>query len=130
MAVDITPPLSADAQNIESYGPNRFKISGHTYEGPVLVFPHKVVPWNIGSITELTLDSFQAVFDVDPDVEVLLLGCGDKMMLIPSKLRQQLREKGTPPDFMETGAACRTYNILLGEGRLVAAALIALPAKT
>ncbi|WP_420547382.1 Mth938-like domain-containing protein [Curvivirga sp.] len=129
MAVDVTPPLEAGAKFIDSYGPNRFKITDEVFEGSVIVFPDKVVSWDVTDVAELTVESFQAVFDADPTVELLLLGCGEKMMLIPSSLRQALREKGTPPDFMDTGAACRTYNILLGEGRRVAAALIAMPAE-
>lgn len=127
MAVDVTPPIAADAKLIESYGPNRFRISEVNYQGSVIVFPDKIIPWDIQDVSQLTLESFSAVFEADPAIEVLLLGCGKQMTLIPAKLRQELRDKGTPPDFMDTGAASRTYNILLGEGRRVAAALIALP---
>jgi uncharacterized protein len=58
-------------------------------------------------------------------IELLLLGCGPRMALIPSTLRAALRAKGIVLEPMDTGAACRTYNVLAAEGRKVAAALIA-----
>lgn len=129
MSVDITPPLLAGAKVVDSYGPNRFKISEEAYEGSVIILPDRVIPWDMTNVSDLTAESFDPLFEADANIEVLILGCGEKMTLIPAKLRQALRDKGTPPDFMETGAACRTYNILLGEGRRVAAALIALPSE-
>ncbi|MGH6796969.1 MAG: MTH938/NDUFAF3 family protein, partial [Roseiarcus sp.] len=59
-------------------------------------------------------------------VEILLLGCGPRMAPVPPALRQGLRVAGIVVDAMDTGAACRTYNVLLSEDRRVAAALLAL----
>lgn len=61
----------------------------------------------------------------DPPVKVLLVGCGRRMTLLAPDLRKALRDAGLVVDVMDTGAACRTYNVLLGEKRPVAAALIA-----
>ena len=72
----------------------------------------------------LTLQSFDFVRSAEPAVEILLLGSGPKMGLLPSKLRRELRDAGIVVDVMETGAACRTYNVLLSEDRRVAAALL------
>ncbi|MDX1738167.1 MAG: Mth938-like domain-containing protein [Alphaproteobacteria bacterium] len=129
MAVDVTPPVADHAKYIDSYGPGRFKITDQPYEGSVIVFPDRVVSWDVSDPTKLTLDDFKPVLEATPPVELLILGCGEKMVLLPQSLRQQLRDKGLPPDFMDTGAAARTYNILLTEGRRVAAALIAMPVK-
>ena len=60
----------------------------------------------------------------DPPVELLLLGSGQKMQLLPGVLRRDLRSAGVVVEVMDTGAACRTYNILLAEARRVAAALL------
>jgi uncharacterized protein len=57
-------------------------------------------------------------------VNLLLIGCGPRMAMIPAALRASLRAKGVVIEPMDTGAACRTYNVLMAEGRLVAAALI------
>ena len=66
---------------------------------------------------------------VAPAVEFLVIGCGARAMLVPPALRQELRDAGLRLDAMDTGAACRTYNVLLAEDRRVAAALIPLPAE-
>lgn len=58
-------------------------------------------------------------------VDVCLLGAGPRLLPIPRALRTALKDAGVPTDPMDTGAACRTYNVLAGEGRAVAAALIA-----
>ena len=60
-------------------------------------------------------------------VELAIFGCGRELRPIPENLRQRLRACGVAVDTMSTGAACQTYNILLGEKRRVAAALIATP---
>ena len=75
---------------------------------------------------DLTLESLDPVKEADPAVEVLLLGVGSKNALVPSTLRKALRVAGIVLDAMDTGAACRTYNVLMAEDRRVAAALIAL----
>ena len=77
-----------------------------------------------GSFAELSVESFSVIRSAQPAVEILLLGSGPKMGLLPSKLRRELREAGIVVDVMETGAACRTYNVLLSEERRVAAALL------
>jgi len=59
------------------------------------------------------------------NVDLLLLGCGARMAMVPAALRQQLRDAGVVIEAMDTGAACRTYNVLMADGRRVAAALIA-----
>ena len=61
------------------------------------------------------------------EVEILLLGCGPRMAPVPRPLRETLRAAGIVIEAMDTGAACRTYNVLMSEGRRVAAALIAVP---
>ena len=57
-------------------------------------------------------------------IEILLIGCGRRMVPLPKVLREELRAAGIVADAMDTGAACRTYNILLAEDRRVAAALL------
>ena len=65
------------------------------------------------------------VLEAEPAVEILLIGTGSAMAPIPPALRALLRSRGIGCDGMDTGAACRTYNVLLAEGRRVAAVLIA-----
>ena len=79
--------------------------------------------WPVSSLGAATLDRFAPVV-ARGDVEILLLGCGRRMGIVPPALRQGLRASGIVVDAMDTGAACRTYNVLLAEERRVAAALI------
>ena len=122
--MDVTPLIPADRQFIDSYGPGTFRVSGTLNEGPLLVFPDRTQVWNATLFAELTLQNFDFVRFAEPAVEILLLGSGPKMGLLPSKLRRELRDAGIVVDVMETGAACRTYNVLLSEERRVAAALL------
>ena len=122
--MDVTPLIPADRQVIDAYGPGIFRVSGTLYEGPVLVFPDHTQQWETGGFAELSVESFSVIRGAEPAVEILLLGSGPKMGLLPSKLRRELREAGIVVDVMETGAACRTYNVLLSEERRVAAALL------
>lgn len=122
--VDITPIIPSGRQLLESYGEGRFRVSGILHEGSVLVLPDRTLPWPVTGMADVTAASF-APLEADRP-EILLLGCGAKMVLVPPALRTALRAHGMVVDAMDTGAACRTYNVLLAEGRRVAAALIAI----
>lgn len=129
--MDITPLIPEDRQVIDSYGPGRFQIAGIAYAGPILVFPNAVLEWDIGADADIftTMDpsSLRRVSQANPAVEVLLLGTGAKTEFVRPSLKASIKQAiGLVPDAMETGAACRTYNILLAEGRRVAAALLPL----
>jgi uncharacterized protein len=80
------------------------------------------VPWDVTGVGALTLDSFAPLRDLK--VDVCLLGCGARMERLPKALRDALKEQGLNVEPMDTGSACRTYNMLIAEGRKIAAALI------
>ena len=124
--MEITPEIPQGRQLIESYGPGRFRIAGATHAGSVLVFPEQTRAWPVTAMAALTLDSLSDVLAAVPPVEILLIGCGPRLLPVPGALRGALRAHGVGCDGMDTGAACRTFNVLLAEGRRVAAALIAL----
>lgn len=124
---NITPLIPAGRQVIDAYAAGRFRISGTLHEGSVIVFPERTVAWAIDSLDAVTLASLSAVTAADPLPELLLLGAGPRMEMPPPGLRAALRSAGLGFEIMDTGAACRTYNVLLAEGRRVAAALIVLP---
>ncbi len=122
---DISGLPEEGQQLINSYGEGGFRVSGVRYDGSVLVFPDRTQVWDIGSMDTLSAASLQPVLDAEPAVEILLIGCGASMAYIEDDIRRALREKGITIDAMDSGAAARTYNVLLLEGRRVAAALIA-----
>lgn len=71
------------------------------------------------------MELFGPILALGGKVDVCLIGCGRQLLPLPSALRAALKAAAVPHDLMDTGAACRTYNVLAGEGRAVAAALIA-----
>jgi uncharacterized protein len=127
--MDITPLVPAGRQIIESYGNGRFRVAGAVIAGSALVFPAHAEPWPVTGMAEVTADSLAPVLAAGRagEVEILLLGCGARMAPVPRGLREALRAAGIVVEAMDTGAACRTYNVLMSEGRRVAAALIAVP---
>ncbi len=125
--MDITPAVPEGSQVINGYGPGLFRIAGVVHDGSVLVLPNQTLPWAVTVFADIGVDGFEPILSASPSVDVLLLGCGATMMLPPPDLRAALRERGVVLEPMDTGAACRTFNVLLTEGRRAAAALIALP---
>lgn len=120
---DIMPQLSAGAQLVRSYGPAGFRIGQDTHAGHVLVLPVQTVAW----CGALTIEALAPLLSADPATEIIIIGTGKRHEIISPELKRALKERGVGLDTMDTGAACRTFNILLGEGRRVAAALV-LPA--
>ncbi len=123
--MDVTPIIPAERQVIQAYGDGRFRISGVVHEGSVTVLPERTFAWPAAAMAGLTLESLKNVLAAEPRVELLLVGCGREPAPIAAELRAALRARGIVVEAMDTGAACRTYNVLLAEGRRVAAALIA-----
>lgn len=110
---------------LTAYGDGGFRVSGQRIEGSILLFPDRTETWDIGAISDMTAQSLASLIAAAGDFEILLVGCGARIQPLPHAARDALGDAGINPDFMDTGAACRTYNVLAGEGRLVAAALIA-----
>ena len=121
--MDVTPLIPAGRQVIDSYGAYSFHVSGTGYDGAILVFPDRTESWGVAALADITTESLRPVME-HGGVEILLLGCGRRMQPVRPALRQALRQAGIVVDAMDTGAACRTYNILLAEERRVAAALL------
>jgi len=121
MSLDITPDVPKGRQIVKSYGDGGFDISGVAHDGSVLVFLDQTVTWS----GELNLEALRPVIDHPTKVEILVIGCGPKFVLPDEGLRKGLREHGIVLEWMDTAAACRTYNVLAIEDRVVAAALIA-----
>ncbi len=119
-------PDPAQVQYIRSYGPGRFSISDREWHQPVLVTPAGTHPWPVGRADELSLASLEALRAAATPTELLVLGCGPRAVFIPPGLRAELKAAGMGLEVVDTGSACRIYNVLLAEGRRVAAALIPL----
>lgn len=110
---------------IDSYGRGGFRFAGMSHRGSILILPSGVRAWGIAGATELTPSDFDPVFAEPEPIEVMLIGTGREIVLLPDEIRQRFREAAISVDPMQTGPAARTYNVLLAENRRVAAALIA-----
>jgi len=126
--MDITPLIPVGRQIVESYGEGRFRVSGRLFEGSVLVLTDRTVSWPVTDVASMTFESLGAVAEAAraEAIDLLLVGCGTRMAPIPREVRPAFRAIGVVMEPMDTGAACRTYNVLMAEGRRVAAALIAI----
>ncbi|MDB5591896.1 Mth938-like domain-containing protein [Enterovirga sp.] len=109
---------------IDSYGRGGFRFGGMSHRGSILILPSGISAWPVESAAGIDRASLRPVLDAD-DVEFLLIGTGPEIAILPERLRLPFRERGISVDTMATGAAARTYNVLLAENRRVAAALIA-----
>lgn len=123
--MDFTAHMAEGRQLIEGYGNGGFRVSGAVHHGSVLVFADRTLAWAVSDMAALSHESLAAVRQAAPRIEVLLLGCGAKAMPVPAALRESLRADGVVIEAMDTGAACRTFNLLIAEERRAAAALIA-----
>lgn len=119
-------PDPAQVQVIRTYGPGRFLISHREWSEPVVVMPTVTAPWAVSRAEDLSLDSLAALMAAAVPTELLVLGCGARAIFVPPALRSELKAAGLALEVVDTGSACRIYNVLLAEGRRVAAALIPL----
>ena len=110
---------------ITGYGNGGFRIGDRRHEGSLIVFPDVVMAWPVAGVPDVTPAALTEVVSRSARVDILLLGCGDASDVPTRDVRDFLRPHGIVVDAMTTGAACRTYNILVAEERLVAAALVA-----
>jgi uncharacterized protein len=121
--MDLAPVAGAGRQIIERYAASGFRVSGVIYHGPVLVFPDLTMLWDAANVSDVTWETLAPVIE-HGGVEILLLGLGRSTSAVPAVLRSALRAVRIALEAMDTGAACRTYNVLVAEERRVAAALI------
>jgi uncharacterized protein len=119
-------PDPAQVQVIRTYGPGHFLISDRDWREPVLVTPTATTAWPVGRAEELSAGNVAAVRAGSAPAELLIVGCGARAVLIAPAVRAELKAVGIALEVVDTGSACRIYNVLLAEGRWVAAALIPL----
>lgn len=127
--MDITPLIPEGRQVIDGYREDGFRIAGEWLSGSVLVLPAQTLDWSVERFEDIDADSFAQLQRLDEPVEILVLGCGAEFAFVAPKLKAAVKQRtGAVLEPMDTRAACRTYNVLLAEGRRVAAALLPLAA--
>lgn len=110
---------------IDAYGNGGFRFAEMSHRGSLLCLPTGMHAWAVSTPGEVTAGALAAVFAVADEIDVLLIGLGHDIAIIPRDLRQALRDRKVIVEAVSTGSAVRTYNVLLAEQRAVAAALIA-----
>jgi uncharacterized protein len=110
---------------IDAYGNGGFRFAGMSHRGSILCLPSGVYGWEPADRNALATGDFANLLAEAQDVEILLVGMGPDLKPLPAELRAALKDVRISADPMATGAAVRTYNVLLAEDRAVAAALIA-----
>ncbi|MFK7881183.1 Mth938-like domain-containing protein [Roseobacter sp.] len=106
-----------DAKPVEGYGQGFFRIGGEVFHGPVIAGPKGTVPWR-------GYDDRDPLLALKGEIDVLFVGTGSEITHLPTDLRDLLEEAGLGVEVMASPAACRTYNVLLSEGRRIALALL------
>jgi uncharacterized protein len=112
---------------IDAYGKGGFVFAGMSHRGSLLCLPDAIWAWPVTKPAEINEESLARVFEAANIIDTLILGSGTDVWIPPKDLREALRAVHIVLDPMQTGPAIRTYNIMIGERRRVAAALIAVP---
>jgi len=110
---------------IEAYGNGGFRFAEMSHRGSILALPSGIEAWAVAATAEITPQNLRRVIEEAPAIEILLVGTGDAMVPLSREARAALEAVGLVAELMATGAAVRTYNVLLSESRAVAAALVA-----
>lgn len=113
----LTEVTYGTAKAVEGYGPGFFRVAGHVLRGPCLITPWDAGPWG-------GLDDTAAPLSLLGRIDVLFVGTGTSIAHVPPAFREALEGQGIGVEVMSSPTAARTYNVLLGEGRRVAVALL------
>jgi|TARA_R110002072_G_scaffold36053_21_gene106198 uncharacterized protein len=114
-------------QLIESYGGGGFQVAGKRYQGSQILVLGEVLDWPVADLDEATAQNLRPLLNKAGDLELVLLGCGEKNRMLPPALSALFRDAGVALEGMDSANAVKTFNLLANEGRKVAAALIAQP---
>jgi uncharacterized protein len=110
---------------IDAYGNGGFRFGDMSHQGSLLILPSGIRAWSAKYVADINLETFAPVFEEGGELGLLLVGTGLNIAPLSLILKETLRGKNIAFDVMQSGAAARTYNILLAENRKVSAALLA-----
>ncbi len=110
---------------IGGYGGGGFEVGGARHRGSILILRDRVQPWPVMTASEIDETALQPILQGSDGLEILLIGGGERGLALPPGLRRTLRDHGLGVEAMATAAACRSFNVLVMEGRAAAAALVA-----
>lgn len=119
------PGYLPEQVEIDAYGNGGFRFADMSHRGSLLCLPSGLHAWKVEEGQKLGPDDFAQVMAEAEKIEFLLVGTGSDIKPLSAELKALFRNAAMNSDPMSTGAAVRTYNIMLAEKRPVAAALIA-----
>ncbi|MEL6751216.1 MAG: MTH938/NDUFAF3 family protein [Pseudomonadota bacterium] len=123
-ALSLEPAHFPGRAPLDSYGNGGFRFADMSHRGSIFCLPSGIHAWAPTEPADLTVDAFGPVFE-EEGTEVLLVGTGADLVPLPDALIEKCQQRGIRAEPMSTGAAARTFNVLLSEGRAVSAALLA-----
>lgn len=123
--IEMRPAHYPGRAPIDAYGNGGFRFADMSHRGSLLLLPSGIYGWDGPENRDIAIGDLDRVAGEADSIEILLIGTGVTMKPVAKELRVALREHGIVADAMSTGAAVRTFNVLLTEDRAVAAALIA-----
>jgi uncharacterized protein len=119
----LTDDRTAGTYLVRSYAPGELRVGDATLRRSCLLRADRLVAdWRPQTLDDLTADDLDAVFALEP--EIVILGSGSRQRFPPARTLAAILSRGIGCEVMDTGAACRTYNVLVSEGRIVVAALL------
>lgn len=127
MAEPNDTPHFPRAAPIDGYGKGGFAFADMSHRGSLLCLPDSIWTWDVTQPSQIDRYSLKRIFDAANAIDTLIIGTGTEVWIPPNELRSALRALKVVLDPMQTGPAIRTYNVMIGERRRVAAALIAVP---
>lgn len=125
MSVSQDDPHFPGRAPIDGYGQGGFRFAGMSHRGSLLIVPSGIYAWPVGSAADLSEATLARVFAEASEIDLLMIGSGSDPISLPPAIRERCKAVGISVDIQPTGGAASTYNVLLDEGRRVAAALIA-----
>ena len=127
MAISSDAPHLPRSAPIDAYGKGGFAFAGMSHRGSLLCLPDAIWAWEVTRPGQIDKSSLARVFAAANSIDTLIIGTGTDIWIAPADLRSALRALHVTLDTMQTGPAIRTYHIMMGERRRVAAALVAVP---
>jgi len=125
MSMDITPIVNDSRLMISSYGDGKFTVNAKKVTGSILLYNERVDPWSVSKVSDITLESLEILLACAENYDILIVGCGELSKAPPKGLREAIKERGLILEWMNSGAAARTFTVLQTEDRRVIAAIIA-----
>jgi uncharacterized protein len=125
VSVSLADPHFPGRAPIDGYGQGGFRFAGMSHRGSLIIVPSGIYAWDAMAPQDISETSLARIFAEAGDIDLLMIGSGRDPIALPADIREKCKETRIAVDIQPTGGAASTFNVLLDEGRRVAAALLA-----